>query len=232
MKASRPNWIFMANMSSQIHNREIVPPSFQGINDMGFFERANFVEGTKGWAEMVARYRLGLSYLNQKGPVIGVFASDLKSFRDRYPTLNYSDYRWNRYGLCSALMDNGYYSVSDGDKGGYSGPLLWFDEFQGGEINKVGYLGYPVDPPQTSAWSQGVYRREFDNGLVLVNPKGNGTRTVNVGSGWKRISGKQDPVHNNGQVVTSLTLSDQDGIILIREDVAARPVAPEIQILD
>jgi hypothetical protein len=79
-------------------------------------------------------------------------------------------------------------------------------------------------------WSQGVYRREFDNGLVLVNPKGNGTRTVNVGSGWKRIKGSQDPTHNTGQSVTSITLEAQDGIILLREGAISRPSPPELTV--
>jgi hypothetical protein len=73
-----------------------------------------------------------------------------------------------------------------------------------------------------------VYRREFDNGVVLVNPKGNGTRTVDVGAGWRRLLGTQDPVHNNGQSVTSVTLNEQDGIILVGENVKSRPEPPEL----
>jgi hypothetical protein len=111
-------------------------------------------------------------------------------------------------------MDNGYYAVF-----APSDLHPEYDEFYGGKVHaasKLGYLGYPRNPPQTKAWSNGVYRREFDKGLVLVNPKGNGTRTVNVGSSWKRIAGGQDPKHNNGQSTSSVTLREQDGIILLR----------------
>ena len=83
-------------------------------------------------------------------------------------------------------------------------------------MSGLGYLDYPRNSPQTSAWSQGVYRREFDKGLVLVNPKGNGTKTVNVGSGWRRIDGSQDRTVNNGQNASSVTLKAEDGIILLR----------------
>jgi hypothetical protein len=123
-------------------------------------------------------------------------------------------YQANRYGLTSTLMDNGYYAVM---APGTTRPE--YDEFFGGKVHsasKLGYLGYPKNPPQTSPWSQGVYRREFEKGLVLVNPKGNGTRTVSVGSGWRRIDGSQDPQHNNGQSASSVTLKEQDGIILLR----------------
>jgi hypothetical protein len=111
-------------------------------------------------------------------------------------------------------MDNGYYAVMAPNQ-----LHPEYDEFYGGKVHaasKLGYLGYPRNPPQTNAWSQGVYRREFDKGLVLVNPKGNGTRTVKVGSGWKRIDGSQDRTVNNGQSASSVTLKEQDGIILLR----------------
>jgi hypothetical protein len=37
-----------------------------------------------------------------------------------------------------------------------------------------------------------IYRREFDNGLVLLNPTWQ-TRTVAAGSGWRRLTGSQAP---------------------------------------
>ena len=54
---------------------------------------------------------------------------------------------------------------------------------------------------------------EFQNGVVLWNPKGNGAKTVNVAAlvspagrtGLKHIAGKQDPAVNNGRVVTTVT---------------------------
>jgi hypothetical protein len=61
-----------------------------------------------------------------------------------------------------------------------------------------------------------VYRRRLQNGMVLVNPRGNGNRTVTIGSGYKRFKGKQDPVHNNGQVATTVVLRDRDGILLLK----------------
>jgi hypothetical protein len=222
MKAVEPNWFFTANMSTQLHPNETVPTNFQAVNDGGFFERLTFVETTQGWNDMMARYRRGLSLL--RGPKVGMFHNDINSFRTKYPGSGISDYRWNRYGMCSALMDNGYYIVTDTT---YK-KVRWFDEEWGGSLKKVGYLGYPIDPPQTSAWSAGVYRREFDNGLVLVNPKGNGQKTVNIGAGWKRLSGEQDPIHNNGKVANSITLDEQDGIILVRENMRPPPNPPEL----
>jgi hypothetical protein len=215
-KRLQPNWYFAANMSSQAGaTQESVPESFQGINDGGWIEEATRAETWGGWQEMMERYRRVLGYL--RGPKIAMFHNNLDNLRSYYSSAGFSDYRWNRYGLASCLMDNGYYMVTN-DNAYRDQP--WFDEF---DID----LGRAIDPPQTAAWSQGVYRREFERGLVLVNPKGNGRQTVNIGSGWARFMGDQDPVHNNGQGASSVTLEAQDGILLVRIGAAARPEPPQ-----
>jgi hypothetical protein len=50
-----------------------------------------------------------------------------------------------------------------------------------------------------------------------VNPKGNGPQTVAVGSGYRHFLGVQDPVINDGQPVSSVTLHDRDAVLLVRE---------------
>jgi hypothetical protein len=132
-----------------------------------------------------------------------------------------------RYGLCAALMNNGYYTP---DNGVYdvetTANRRWFDEFDNGGRGE-GYLGNQVGTaagnPQTTSWSNGVWKREFQGGVVLWNPKGSGTRTVNVSglvspsghTGLKHILGTQNPSLNNGYSVTSVTLKDRDGLILL-----------------
>ena len=77
--------------------------------------------------------------------------------------------------------------------------------------------------PQSTSWSNGVWKREFQGGVVLWNPKGSGTRTVTVSglvspsghTGLKHILGTQNPSLNNGYAVTSVTLKDRDGLILL-----------------
>jgi hypothetical protein len=132
-----------------------------------------------------------------------------------------------RYGITAALMNNGYYFA---DYGAYDAETVanrrWFDEYDNAGAG-VGYLGQPVagsaGNPQTAAWSNGVWMRQFQNGVVLWNPKGNGTQTVNVAAlvspaghtGLKHIAGTQDPTVNNGKAATSVTLNDRDGVILL-----------------
>jgi len=82
-------------------------------------------------------------------------------------------------------------------------------------------LGEPLQGPQRTAWSNGVYERLFQNGLILLNPRGNGSQTVSVttlGSGlFKHFSGTQDSTTNNGANVTTVTLTDADGLVLINQ---------------
>jgi hypothetical protein len=87
---------------------------------------------------------------------------------------------------------------------------VYFDEYGA-------KLGAATTGPQKSAWQAGVYRRDFQNGIILVNPKGNGTRTVNLGGTFRKLKGTQAPSINNGALVTSVTLKDRDGIVLLRQ---------------
>lgn len=187
------------------------PWPLEGVHDGGLIQDITRKDGQDGgWPVMMKQYRRGLKLAGS--PKIVIFHNQIKDLQN--DNADMSVLQANRYGLTSTLMDNGFYAVM---APGQLRPE--YDEFYGGKVHaasKLGYLGYPKDPPQTSAWSQGMYRREFDKGLVLVNPRGNGTKTVNVGSGWRRIDGAQDRTHNNGQSASSVTLKEQDGIILLR----------------
>ncbi len=144
-------------------------------------------------------------------------------------------YQAMRYGLCFTLMNDGYYNGEQKTTTfGHSASavdILWFDEYDNVGAGE-GYLGQPVagstGAVQTAArWTTGhgtlgVWAREFANGLVIMNPYGNGAVTVTTtdlgGSTlWKRINGTQAPSVNDGtNVTTSITLQDRDAIILLR----------------
>jgi len=130
-----------------------------------------------------------------------------------------TDYKSLRYGLGSCLLDDGYFAFSEKGKG-YSG-LVWFDEYDA-------KLGKAVMAPAAKEWQKGVYRRDFENGIVLVNPKGNGPVEVMLEEDFRRLSGKQDPAVNNGALTRKVVLQDRDGIILKRVKSVAAPTAPKL----
>jgi hypothetical protein len=181
---------------------------YQGLVNGGVLEgyigKSWSVETWGGWAAMLAEYRKVMS---------AVAAPKLVIFNQWGSK---TDYQGMRYGLGTCLLDDGYYSFTDNSQLYYG--VIWFDELD----HKLGAgMGKP-----TAAWQKGVWRRDFDNGIVLVNPKGNGPQTVTLESPYIKIKGSQDPVTNNGQTVTTVTLKDRDGIILLRPAPVTRPSAP------
>jgi hypothetical protein len=181
---------------------------YQGMANGGVMEgyigKSWSVETWGGWAATLAQYRKVMGAL--AAPKIGIFNQWGSS----------TDYQGMRYGLGTCLLDDGYYSFTDNTKQYYG--VVWFDELDQN-------LGAGSTKP-TAAWQKGVWRRDFDNGIVLVNPKGNGPQTVTLESSYIKIKGAQDPATNNGQTVTTVTLKDRDGIILLRPKSLTRPAAP------
>lgn len=122
----------------------------------------------------------------------------------------------NRYALAFCLMNNGYYMVDPGSDI-YGTTFLWYDEYDLAGRSTSKWLGAAIDAPQTAAWSQGVWMRRFQNGLVLCNPKGNGSKTVTPPAGYTHFTGTQSPSVNNGAAVTgTVTLADRDGLLLVK----------------
>jgi hypothetical protein len=147
------------------------------------------------WVAMMTYYRKALALALAPKLVIFHMAGALNDFRSL------------RYGLASCLLEDGYFAFSNVD-GAYWG-LEWFDEYDA-------KLGYPLQPPPELPWSNGVWRRDFELGIALVNPKGNGARTLELEAPYRRISGAQDPIVNDGSTTQLVTLADRDGIILLK----------------
>jgi hypothetical protein len=165
------------------------------------------VETWSTWAEMMRWYRKTMAAVAE--PKLVAF----------HQVGTVTDYKGMRYGLASCLLDNGYYAFTDETKG-YTG-VPWFDEYDS-------KLGKAVQSPVTVAWQKGVYRRDFENGIALVNPKGNGPVEVTLEEDFRRLTGKQDPGVNNGALTRKLVLQDRDGIILKRVKPVAAPTAPKL----
>jgi hypothetical protein len=187
-----------------------VPAGYRGMSDGGLLEAiigASYsIETWDGWQGMMSQYNSVMQAV--KSPKLVIF--------NQYGSS--TDYQGMRYGLASCLMNDGYFSYTDQSKGGYGG-TTWFDEYNAN-------LGEPTTSPPTAAWQKGVWRRDFTNGIALVNPKGNGAQTVQLGGTFIKIKGSQAPSVNNGQTVTSVTLQDRDGVILLRQSPVQEPKAP------
>lgn len=101
--------------------------------------------------------------------------------------LSKSDAQRVRYGLCAALLGNGYFAY-------YWDNTTWFDEF---DVD----LGNPVGPAMKVG---NVYARNFEKGVVMVTTSK--SAQVAVGSGFRKVDGTQ---------ASSVSLNTFDGAILI-----------------
>jgi hypothetical protein len=201
-------------------------PLFEQQIEGGILERVmhweRSIEAKEGWHTLRLWYKWTMGYM--KAPKLVVF--NVQGEPD--------DYRFFRYAFATCLMDDGYFDYSP--EGTYNfGTVQWFDEFDLAGSARTDWMGRAISPPQNSAWKSGVYRRDFENAVVLVNPRGNGERTVSLESGLKRFNGKQDPKTNNGQPVSSVRLLDGDGIVLLRTSTVkkvdqAPPVSPSLTV--
>ncbi len=125
---------------------------------------------------------------------------------------NNADYANVRYTLTTALLGQGFFSYDFGDQN--HGQLWHYDEYS---VHLGRPLSGPVNllSPNARNLQRGVYRRDFTNGTVLVNSTDR-AQTVDLGIEMEKLSGTQDPRVNDGSIVTSVTLSGLDGIVLTR----------------
>ncbi len=188
---------------------------YQGVLNGGVMESIigqSYSYESQSWATMMASYTTTMNAL--AAPKYGIFSVDADSA---------TDYQEARYALGSCLLGDGYFYFHVSNYNDY----VTLDEYS---VN-LGTANVPALVfPGAAAWQKGVYRRDFQNGIALVNPKGNGPQTVTLETSYKHISGTQDPSVNNGQTVTTVTLNDRDGVILLRLTSQSVPDPPTLTV--
>ena len=123
-----------------------------------------------------------------------------------------NDYANMRLGLTTTLLGDGYFSFDYGDQN--HGNLWWYDEYDV-------FLGNPVSGdknvlnPNSTDITPGVWQRDFQNGIVLVNST-TASQKIQLANELEKIKGTQDKATNNGAIVKSVQVNPQDGLILLR----------------
>jgi hypothetical protein len=120
-----------------------------------------------------------------------------------------TNYQKMRFGLATCLLfDDLYFSydrkVSDHNQ------TWWYDEYNLS-------LGLPQGPAylaSTTSATEPLWRRDFQNGSVLLNNNLNSVTTDLGENNLKRLPGQQDPKVNNGSAIGGVVISYLDGLIL------------------
>jgi hypothetical protein len=190
-----------------------------------------FLEGEKdqklyGWRAIMRTY----TYYQKKSPqprLSLIMANDD----------NEENFRLMRLALSSALMHDGYFCFTN-RKGAYQSDR-WYDEYSvdlnTGKAEKKleykGYLGKPLskayeasNPKRfldkavenaSSHAEKSVWRRDFENGIVLVNPDET-EKKVDLKGTFRKIRGSVDPKFNDGASMSTIILGGKEGVILLK----------------
>lgn len=212
-----PNKHIYANHNWYFSSVSSLPEYNQQVNG-GLLERVmksnNLNGGRNQWTTTLENYRRSFDFMRQPTIMMFVVQGDP------------GDYQFLRYTFATCLMNDGYFDYAPFVD--LYGTVEWFDEFDLAGTATTEWLGLALDLPPTNPWQSGVWRRDFEGGVALVNPNGNGNKTITIEDGFRRISGVQDPVANNGQVAGTITLEEGDGLLLIRESgIPSSPKKPK-----
>lgn len=124
--------------------------------------------------------------------------------------ISQSDYRHFRFGLMSALLEDGYYSFDYGDRD--HGQTWWYDEYG---VNLGGALADAAPQNGASVYQADVWTREFEHGIAVVNAT-NDQKVIALPGEYEALRGTQDPVVNNGAIISALQVGALDGQILLK----------------
>ena len=169
------------------------------------YANGNFQENALGdipWAnhDFSAVWEVYRRNMQQPSPparihLIGADTCGLQ-FDDFNPDLSPTELQKMRYGLTITLLDNGYFGFDRGIP--YHCQVWWFPEYDAN-------LGLAVGDAQQR--SDGTWMREFENGVVLVNPTGS-AKTIELTDTYQDVT--------TGEKGTHFMVQPSDGRIFIK----------------
>jgi len=92
-----------------------------------------------------------------------------------------------------------------------SDPLAMFQFALGSETGSVW-----LDDVKLQEGNRDVWRRDYEEGIVLVNATAS-SKTIDLNGEFRKIKGLQVPEINDGSIVSHIKLQPYDGIILLRK---------------
>ncbi|PKM88872.1 hypothetical protein CVU83_01050, partial [Candidatus Falkowbacteria bacterium HGW-Falkowbacteria-2] len=139
---------------------------------------------------------------NPSTPVINVFDN------------NQANYRLFRFSLASALLGDGYFSF-DYDVTNH-GQTWWYDEYDIG-LGTAQSGAYNILNGGKSDLQPGLWRRDFKNGVAIVNSTDKTQTFAFSKEEFEKLKGIQAPAINNGERINYLKIGALDGIILLKK---------------
>jgi len=158
------------------------------------------------WTDMIEYYLNDLPLKNKSSQIVIINANTDNRGR-------MSSYQEMRFGLTSTLLGNGYYSFDSGDQS--HGQVWWYDEYDVG-LGKAVSAPYNLLELDNQKVKPGLWRRDFEQGIILVNSTGQKQNYFFNNEEFETINGTQDRRVNNGIKTNLIKLESNDGIVLLK----------------
>jgi hypothetical protein len=186
-----------------IGNANVFFPYQSNLNGMMLEDFPSAWEAHGTWAGSMTTYSaLGKVNLDPKITIINSFDK------------NQNDFAKMRFGLASTLMDDhGYYSY-DYDVSNH-GQLWWYDEYDASLGNPI-LPAYNILDKTNTTYKPGLWRRDFENGIAIVNSTNVLQRYIFSKEEFEKINGTQDRTVNDGSIINYIKINPGDGVILLR----------------
>lgn len=129
---------------------------------------------------------------------------------------NNKNYQAMRFGLTSTLMENhGYFSFDFGTSD--HSQVWWYDEYNI-NLGRAQTTAYNLLDKSNYTYKNGLWRRDFSEGIVLVNSSDKEQLYVFNNEEFEKINGTQDRSVNNGDIINFIKIKAKDGVILLKRD--------------
>ncbi len=156
------------------------------------------------------------------GGILSTYSNIQKSNQNPQVTIvnsydsNRNNYQKVRFGLGSTMLGNsGYFSFDFGSSD--HSQTWWYDEYDV-SLGKAKSAPYNLLDKTSSNYKKGLWRRDFEKGIVLVNSTDKEQTYIFKNEEFEKINGSQDRSVNNGSVINFIKIKANDGVILFKKD--------------
>lgn len=193
-----PNYLILANGRVHLAYQD-------ALNGVLFESFPAEWESNGDWGKILTTYS-DIQKVNQSPQASIINSSDSSQY----------SYQKVRFGLGSALLGNTSYFSFDFGPSDHS-QTWWYDEYDV-NLGKAQSAPYNLLDKNNSSYKKGLWRRDFEKGIVLVNSTDVEQTYVFKNEEFERLNGSQDRSVNNGSVINFIKMRPNDGVILFKKN--------------
>ncbi|MFH1744898.1 MAG: putative glycoside hydrolase [bacterium] len=185
------------------------PANFENrVNGMLFESFPSPWLGSDAWEETINEIINKMPVKNQK-PNIYIVAADTNN------SGKMESFQKMRFGLSSALLGDAYYAFDSGAE--THAQAWWYDEYEI-KLGAAQSRAYNLLDKENKIIKKGLWRRDFKNGISIVNSTSVSQVYVFSKEEFEKINGTQDRRVNDGTRINWIKIPANDGVVLLKEN--------------